>query len=194
MTDAGVIDAEARRDAYRMLAASVGRSIAWIVLLVTVYFAVPTMGASTIDIVILAALGLAVVVLVVALQVRASIRSARPLTRVIESVAVVATLLVVVFATTYRALSHRDPAAFSESLDHVGALYFTLTTLATVGYGDVSPRSDAARIVVMLQIVANVVVLGVAVKVLFGVARRRGRPVWAAHTSSSSDDPGDRVA
>jgi voltage-gated potassium channel Kch len=73
-------------------------------------------------------------------------------------------------------LSARDPGAFNESLDKIAALYFTMTTVATVGYGDIFARTAGARIAVMLQMVFNVVVIGVAVRLIAATARSRTRP------------------
>ena len=88
-------------------------------------------------------------------------------------------LVVVVFASTYLNISRQHPSAFSEHLDRLGALYFTMTTLTTTGFGDIVALSNPARATVMIQMVVDVAILGVAVKLLVGVARtrlRRGSP------------------
>jgi hypothetical protein len=64
---------------------------------------------------------------------------------------------VVIFATTYLALS-RD-GQFHGLNTKIDALYFTVITLSTVGYGDVAPAGQEARVVVMLQIVYSLVFL-----------------------------------
>lgn len=56
------------------------------------------------------------------------------------------------------------------------ALYFTLTTLATVGYGDVHAVGQAARVAVSWQIAFNLVYVAAAVAVLSGAIRRRLGP------------------
>ena len=53
------------------------------------------------------------------------------------------------------------------------AVYFTVTTLSTVGYGDVHAVGQAGRLAVTLQIVFNLTFLAVAVRVLVGAAQRR---------------------
>ena len=82
-------------------------------------------------------------------------------------------LAVVTFASVYLLMSTRDASAFSEPLGRVDALYFSLTTATTVGFGDISARSSQARVVVMLHMVVNVVVIGVAARVLLSAAQRR---------------------
>ncbi|WP_460494352.1 potassium channel family protein [Dactylosporangium cerinum] len=53
------------------------------------------------------------------------------------------------------------------------ALYFTLSTLATVGFGDVHAVGQAARIAVSGQIVFNLVYVAATVAVFTGGIRRR---------------------
>ena len=106
-------------------------------------------------------------------QLRAVAHAAFPEVRAIEALVFSTSAMVVLFASCYLALSHRDPAAFSESLNHTGALYFTVTTLTTIGFGDIAASTDVARVTVMSQIVANFVVLSVLVKLIVNVARRR---------------------
>lgn len=106
-------------------------------------------------------------------QVRSVVRADVPQVRALEALAFSATLLLVLFAGIYLSLSNDDPGAFSEPLNHTGALYFALTTLTTVGFGDIAARSDGARVTVMVQMVADIVVLGVLIKLIVAVVRRR---------------------
>ena len=100
-------------------------------------------------------------------------RSDFPVLVTLVTVSAIATLALVAFAATYRLISADDAAAFSEPLSHTDALYFSLTTTTTVGFGDIVPVSGAARGVVMVQMLANVVVLGGVMQALFHTARRR---------------------
>jgi voltage-gated potassium channel len=54
-------------------------------------------------------------------------------------------------------------------------LYFSVSTLATVGFGDVHATGQAARIAVTLQIVFNLVFLGSAIAMITGLWRERAR-------------------
>lgn len=79
-------------------------------------------------------------------------------------------LLVIIFAVLYRVIDRYSEVAhflidgkgrditFSESL------YFSIVSMSTVGYGDVLPASDIARVIVAIQIMLGVVLL------LFGVS------------------------
>ncbi|AOT61768.1 potassium channel family protein [Streptomyces rubrolavendulae] len=68
----------------------------------------------------------------------------RPDTRSGLVVAVLLALSVLVFAACYFVLA-RDPGEFSGLETRVDALYFTLVTLATIGYGDIVPLGQSAR-------------------------------------------------
>ncbi|RKT17137.1 ion channel [Streptomyces sp. 1114.5] len=66
-----------------------------------------------------------------------------------------------IFSASYFVLgSHK--AEFAGLETRLDALYFTVVTMATVGYGDITPSGQAARLVVMLQIGYNFVFLAAA--------------------------------
>lgn len=71
----------------------------------------------------------------------------------------IVTLLV--FSTCYLALA-RAPNQFTGLSTRVDALYFTVITAATVGYGDIVPVSQTARVIVMVQILYTLVFLTAA--------------------------------
>lgn len=82
---------------------------------------------------------------------------------------VVISLLIVlsvhVFSATYYALA-KSPGEFSGLHTKIDALYFTVVTLATVGYGDIHPRGQVARVVTVLQITYSFVFLTAAATAL----------------------------
>ena len=57
-------------------------------------------------------------------------------------------------------------------------MYFAITVFATVGFGDITPKTDLARVVIMRQMLADLPVLGLVVRVMVG-AVRAGRQ-WRA--------------
>jgi hypothetical protein len=61
------------------------------------------------------------------------------------------TQVMLAFATWYQLLSHINPEAFSQPLDLVGSLYFSFITFLTIGYGDIVPLTELARILVIFQ-------------------------------------------
>lgn len=82
---------------------------------------------------------------------------------------VVISLLIVlsvhVFSAAYYTLA-KQPGEFSGLHTRIDALYFTVVTLATVGYGDITPRGQAARVVTVLQITYSFVFLTAAATAL----------------------------
>ncbi|MFE4051316.1 potassium channel family protein [Streptomyces sp. YIM B13518] len=89
------------------------------------------------------------------------------------------TLSILVFATTYLALAQR-PGELVGLDTRLDALYFTLVTLATIGYGDITPHGEAARLVTILQILYTFIFLTAAATALSSylrtMLRRHGDP------------------
>lgn len=81
--------------------------------------------------------------------------SAHPLRTGVTALAVMVTAVVVIFALAYLALSKDNPDNFNVALDKVSALYFTMTILTTVGFGDIHAQTHPAMIAVMLQMVVS---------------------------------------
>jgi len=67
------------------------------------------------------------------------------------------------------------PHEFAELTNKTDSLYFNVSTLATVGFGDVHPVGQLARAAVTVQIVFNLVFLGTAVSLISGFFRTRAR-------------------
>jgi voltage-gated potassium channel len=61
------------------------------------------------------------------------------------------------FAVIYRANSNFDDAAFKPALESLfTATYFSIVTIATVGYGDIVPVSTFARFIASVEILSGV--------------------------------------
>jgi hypothetical protein len=159
----------------RQLLAAAVRSVLGVAVLVIAYYVVPIEAEEPLAITVRAIAGGAVSALVLGWQIRAINRSEVPRLRAAEALAVTVTLMVVMFASLYLTVSARDPSAFSERLGRTGALYYTLTILTTVGFGDIAARTDGARIAVIAQMVFNVVAIGLAVRLIVASAQRRTR-------------------
>jgi len=63
---------------------------------------------------------------------------------------------------------------FGGHLSHTDGVYFTVTVFSTVGFGDITAKAEAARLVVTGQMIADLVILGLAIKIIVG-AISRGR-------------------
>ncbi|MFC6340585.1 potassium channel family protein [Nocardioides hankookensis] len=73
---------------------------------------------------------------------------------------------VLVFALAFYRLHLEDGSQFVGMSTRIDSLYFTMTTLLTVGYGDINASGQVARVLVLLQMVFNVVVIATAASTL----------------------------
>ena len=64
--------------------------------------------------------------------------------------------------------------------------YFSLVTLATVGYGDILPRSDTARMVAMIEAVVGQFYVAVIVAIFVGMYRRPAPRLIALRSSPAA--------
>jgi voltage-gated potassium channel len=166
-------DREERRAATRAVERSILRATLSVVVIVALYYTLPITPHSDLGAVIRMVTGAVLVAAVAIWEVRAVSRARYPRVRAIDALAVAVTVMVVVFATFYLNLSSRDADAFSEPLQRTTSLYFTMVTLTTVGFGDITARSDGARVAVMVQLVFDVAVIGTTVKLIVETAKRR---------------------
>ena len=170
------LDAMPPRRRRWLLARTLARAVLTAAVLVTLYFLLPLDGTFQGSALGFLALGLAAVLAVVVWQTVAVLRSPYPGMQAIEALVASVSTLLVVFAATYYEMGLASTANFTEPLTRVDALYFTVTTFATVGFGDVAPSSQVARILVTAQVVVDLIVLGAGLRVLVGavkIARRR---------------------
>ena len=145
-------------------------AVAW-VLLITLYYLVPAARDHTAAAVPRLAAGLVLVGAVVGWQTARISRAELPELRAIQALGVIIPLFLVLFASLYLSLSETSASNFSQSLDHTRALYFTVTVFSTVGFGDITPTTDPARLVVSVQMLTDLVIIGVVVRLLMNAAK-----------------------
>lgn len=89
-------------------------------------------------------------------------------------------------------------AQFAELDTVIDAVYFTLVTASTVGYGDIHPQTETARLFAISLVVLGPTTVGVVVGSLFGPAleNRLARTARQAtsHRGQSGTDDGERIA
>jgi voltage-gated potassium channel len=107
-------------------------------------------------------------------RIRLVLVSERPLLEAAEALAVLLTMIIVGFAALYYALDRLD-GQFDELETRLDSIYFTVTTLATVGYGDISATGQGARVAVTFQMVFDLLFIGIAARVLVTAAGDRVR-------------------
>jgi len=166
-----------------MITWTVVRVVASIVVVTALYYLLPfDRSASGVAVTLLVA-GLVVFVGLVAFQVRAIIASPFPGLRAIEALATSVPLFLVLFASSYFVMARLSPGSFSAPLTRTDALYFTVTVFSTVGFGDITAKTETARLVVTGQMIADLVILGLAIKAIVSAVRRgrQRRPQAADH-------------
>lgn len=119
---------------------------------------------------LLAVAGLAAVTWVIVDEVQRAERRLRPVHLLLAL-----ELVVVIFSLTYYWVAFHLPGEFLGLVTRLDALYFALTTVATVGYGDVSAAGQTARLLVSIQLVFNLVFVAALVGLLQGMMRG-GKP------------------
>jgi len=168
-----------RAGRHRVVAGVLLRAAAAVALLVVGYYLAPLDRPLDTGTLITFLLALALVGAVIAWEVRSILTSDVPRLRAVQTVAVGVPMLLLVFASVYVQIETSQPNSFSETLSRTDALYFAVTVFSTVGFGDIVPKSELARIVTMSQMLTGLIVLGLVAKVVFGavqtaVARREG--------------------
>lgn len=142
------------------------RSLATVTVLLVAYYLLPFTG-KTVDVTSLV-LGLSGVAVLFAVQIRSIALSDHPRLRAVEALATTIPLFLLLYATTYYLLEASTPGSFTQPLTRTDSLYFTLTVFSTVGFGDIVPLTEPARVVTMTQMAGNILALGVATRIVFG--------------------------
>lgn len=167
------------------------RAVAIPVILLTLYFLLPFRGDKW---PVATVFGLASVGAVLPLTVKriARIRSSpHPLGEALVAISLLSTLVIVGFATAYYAIATNSDQI--PALDtRVDSLYFTITTMSTVGYGDIVATGQGARALVTFHIVVNLTLIAGGLRLVAGAARetRDGvRSAGGGDTPPAVDEP-----
>ena len=117
-------------------------------------------------------IGLLVFAGLTAWQVRAVIGSRYPAMRAFETLGLIIPFYLLLFASTYFVMERASAANFTQPLTRTDALYFSVTVFTTVGFGDIAAKSETARVVLIVQMLADLALLGAGARVLLGAVRR----------------------
>ncbi len=147
------------------------RTILTIALVVAIYFLLPLDHGSNAGAVAELALGVLVLVAIIVWQIRRIVGSDHPISRAVEALALSVPLYVLLFATTYFLMARANQTSFGAPLTRTDAMYFSSTIFTTVGFGDITAKSEAARLVVTLQMWLNLVFLGLVVRLVVNAVK-----------------------
>jgi hypothetical protein len=159
------------RDRRPLVVATLVRTFITIASLFVVYLLVPLEPITNSD----TAIRLVVVLVLLAVgfagQVHAIRSATYPDLRASEAVITGIVAFVILFALLYLSIGLSSPSSFSQPLNRVSAIYFTVTILSTVGFGDITATSDGARLIVTLQMLLDLALIAIIVRVYFATAR-----------------------
>ena len=156
------------------------------------YFVLPFTSPLTGATLLWLVLGLVAIGVLIVWQVRAIVSSDVPRLRTLRAVVIGVSTLLVVFAATYSVISTSRPDSFTEPLSRTDALYFTVTVFATVGFGDIAPRSEVARIITMIQMILGLITVGLLVRILLGAMQEGLRRQEDEQAAENDDRAGGR--
>ena len=154
------------------LARAGARALLMATVLLVLYFVLPIEHRAHQSVVLRLGAALALFVVVLANEIRLISSHDRPMLRAGVAMATIIPLFLVLFAWIYLTMSHSEPAAFGGPLTRSSSLYFTVTVFSTVGFGDIAPKTDVARLVTTVQMLADLAVVAVVIRLILGAAAR----------------------
>jgi len=179
------------RPSSRAIAQTMVRVAGTVTGLFVLYYLLPLDHESELAAITMLVIGLIAFVTLVTFQVRWIIRSRFPGLRALETMATSIPFFLLLFASTYVVLAAVSHGSFGGPLSHSDGLYFTVTVFTTVGFGDITAKTDTARLVVTGQMLADLIVLGLALRVIVGAVRRgrQRRSTPGAAPGAGNDEP-----
>lgn len=149
------------------------RGVALAIALTLAYFLLPLDALADIPLWIVVVVGLVALGAVTVHEVRAVVRAADPAVRAVQALALIGPIFLLLFAATYFVMAQSDPDTFNVSeLTRMDSLYFTVTTFASVGFGDIVATTQSSRALVTIQMILNLIVLGAVVRILVSAVQR----------------------
>jgi voltage-gated potassium channel len=176
---------ESSSQGWRPIAVAALRGVLTASVLVTLYYLLPLERRSEASAIALLAGGALVFVGLLTWQVRAIMRSKHPAVQALAGLFAAVPLFILLFASAYYLMSQGETSNFTSKLSRTDALYFTVTIFATVGFGDISARTEPARLVVTAQMVLDLIILGLGLRIILA-AVQRGRERLTELTSADS--------
>jgi voltage-gated potassium channel len=155
----------------RLAIRAVFRTLATLTLVIAIYFLMPLDHAMNGATVVELAVGVLALFGIVAWQLRSIVRSKYPGIRAVEGLAFSVPLFILLFATTYFLIDHAQPAAFGQRLSRIDCMYFSATVFTTVGFGDIAAKGQGARVIVTVQMMLDLVVIGIVARLVVGAIK-----------------------
>lgn len=150
-----------------------GRLATSLTLVVVLYFAIPVRSGpaqSVIVRIVISTIVLAALAYAVAIQIRHQLDADD---RRVDGLVLALAVLILAFALGFYGIEVHNSGQIAGLRTRLDALYFTTSTVLTIGYGDVHAQGQLARGVVLVQMVFDVIVVAAAATTLNARLRRR---------------------
>ncbi len=161
------VDSRRRAAAIRALVGSLTTAL----VIVVAYFNLPMTNVMALGSLVVLVGGLSLVAALLGWQIHTILVTPFPAARAVAALVVAVPLFLAVFATIYSLMAMARPESWSEPLTRLDAMYYTITVFATVGFGDVTAVSQAARAVTSVQMISGLVLVGVIARFVVGAAQ-----------------------
>jgi hypothetical protein len=173
-TDGHVFMELPRRERRMVLLRALARLTLSLAVLIGIYVFIPVdrlvQDTTSIEVII----GVLLLAGVIVWEIYRVVKDPYPEVRAGVSLIVLVAFVIIMFSLAYVTMSATQPDAFSVPITKADAVYFTVTTLATVGFGDITATSTAARWVVTAQMLFDLVLLVGLARVII-LAAKAGR-------------------
>jgi voltage-gated potassium channel len=162
----GSPEAYSKKERRRLLSRAMGLAGLKVTVLFLLYFYLPFDKGFSVKTIVGLTLAMIVVIALIIVEYRATIHSPYPRLTAAVGMSVVITVFVLAFAIFYYMLELSATSSFTTPMTRLDSLYFTTTVLTTVGFGDITAKSEMARAVTTIQMFADLVLIGVVVRAL----------------------------
>jgi hypothetical protein len=160
MTDNAGPQPDATPPSARKIVQAVLRALASSAIMVTIYY-LPMNDSSRWLAITMLMIGLVLLTGLITVQARLIAAAPYPRLRAVEALATSVPLFLLLFAGAYVVTATLAASSFSQPMTRTNALYFTVTVSATVGFGDITAKTETARLLVTGQMILDLIVLGV---------------------------------
>ncbi len=151
-----------------------GRLLLGVVGMLIIFYSVPVStqesAGRTAMAVIITLVGIAALAWAIVAQLKRQMQSR---SEDVHTLVMLLVLVAIVFALAFFVLEEHSPGQVRGLFTRTDALYFTVSTLTTVGFGDIHAAGQLARGLVILQLVFNAVFVGALVSTVVGTIRSR---------------------
>lgn len=158
----------------RLIVRAVLRTMITLAVVVAVYFVIPMdrpIDTATVVELVVGILLLFAVIVWQIWQIWQIIRSKHPGIRAVEGLEFSLPLFILLFATTYYLMDHANATTFAQPLTRIDSMYFSATVFTTVGFGDITARGQGARVLVTIQMMLDLVVVGLVVRLVVNAVK-----------------------